>query len=558
VGLNKNIMGGQNFTYQKKVLIFGAAVVAFFILHQEAYAFGHPDVISPTVEITGPEAGAAFKQTPPIISYNATDSYGTISECTVYVKETGTDWTRQRRNISCQEGENKLNTSDWCGSEGTNACGIRIEIKDKAGHISRDERFFTIDKTPPVIEISSNRSHPTQKTDVTFKFSVSDAYGIRNTRCTVDAPGGTLKDCRWRETYLDLPDGLREFTASTTDKAGNTASKKLVWEIDSTPPAAISDIFTLKIRESESTYFSQILDWIAPKEDGFKGGASTQYDIRYSVNTINETNWDDTTALVYREPQPESPGSSETMTIGPASESDLEEPRRLGILSKFNLLSAETKHYFAIKTRDEKWNWSAISSVSDWTDRDPCDYDADRLYSPKDGCGPRKCDPNTQTQTCDLYDNPREWQLPKAANEHEAYDWEKFTNDWPTDSPDNYWIEQFGATTKDLDQDGEDVAKGRLGVNVGISANKDTKEVTGYPDPEGRDWYDNPFSPAFFKLVQKPLLKQLSYTINDLDLDTFVSKDWDQRFASTEKTDTDLDDKFNADIVLEEARPCYR
>jgi len=545
VELNKNIMGGQNFTYQKKVLIFGAAVVAFFVLSQEALAFGHPDVISPTVEITGPEAGTAFKQTPPVISYTATDPYGTISDCTVHVKETGTDWTRQGINISCKVGENSLNTSDWCGSEGTNTCGIRIEIKDTAGHISRDERFFTIDKTPPVIEISSNRSHPTQKTNVEFKFSASDAYGIKNTQCTVDALGGTLEDCIWRKTYTRLPDGLREFTVVATDMAGNTANKKLVWEIDSTPPAAISDIFKLKIRESESTYFSQILDWIAPREDGPRGGISAQYDIRYSAAPINETNWNDTTALVYRESQPKPHGSAETMTVGPSSEIDLEEPRRLGLLSKFNSLSAETKHYFAIKTRDEKWNWSAISGTSGWTDRDPCDYDADRLYSPKDGCGPRKC--NSNTQTCDLYDNPGEWQLPKAANEHKAYDWRKFTSDWPEDSPDNYWIEAFGATTKDLDQDGEDVAKGRLGVNVDIIVSEDTAEITGYPDPEGKDWYDNPFSPAFFKLSQKPLLKQLSYTINDLDLDTFVSKDWGRRFKE-KKTDTDDRGYFNADI----------
>ena len=553
-------------TFSKKTIFLLGALffLAFFVYTepffifkiQNAYAFGHPDAISPNVEITEPDIGTPFNQAPPTISYDAADSYGTLSGCAVYFKDTkaSNSWTLGTTNASCREGENELSTiGSWCNSEGSNACGISIEAKDSAGNTSRDERFFTIDKTPPVIEISSNRSHPTQKTNVEFKFSASDAYGIERVQCVVDAPGETLEDCIWRKTYTRLPDGLREFTVVATDKAGNTASKKLVWEIDSTPPAAISDIFKLKIRESESTYFSQLLEWIAPREDGHKGGISAQYDIRYSAAPINETNWNDTTALVYRESQPKPHGSAETMTVGPNSEIDLEEPRRLGLLSKFNSLSANTEHYFALKTRDEKWNWSAISSASAWTDRDPCDYDGDRLYSPKDGCGPRKCDPTIQT--CDLYDNPYDWGLP---NDPHPYDWGYSPGRWPyenDDKPDDFWINAFGATIKDLDQDGEVVANERIGMDLrslDMETLEEPRKVTGYPSPGGIDWYDNPFTAELFPLAKKPLLKQLSYTINDLDLDTFVSKDWDQRFAGAEKTDTDLDDKFNADIVLEE------
>jgi len=575
-------MGGKSFIHLKRILVFGAAVVAFFVLSpyggspegRQAYAFGHPDTTTPSIAFTEPDAG--FPMNPKIgttvVSFETKDttlddSGGAVVSCTLSTKNGSGVWL-DRSGIGCNA---DFSIQDgWCDTEGANTCGVRIKACDSNSLCVQGERFFTIDYTPPVIEISSNRSHPTQKRDVEFLFSASDGYGIQQRiGCSLGVPIGPLPACSVRKSYSGLQDGVHSFRVSATDKAGNSTEKILTWEIDSTPPALVSNFIAFG-----ATYFSEILDWNAPTEFSRLLGeniAASQYDIRYSVEPITQENWNDTTALVYREIEPKFPGPdpAEIMTIGPNSESDLESkedlanPRNLGNLSTSNLLSANTKHYFAIKTRDEKWNWSGISTSKTptnkdylWTLRDPCDYDADRTFSPKslaNPCGPRICDPAIQpTIQCDLYDNPFDWGLP---NENpDPYDWSQdkgFWPLWPLDSArkdDDFWLKAFGATAKDLDLDGTDVASRRIGKDV---QKPNEPDVTGHPDPGGKDWYDNPFTLDLLSLTTSPTLKQLSYTINDLDLDTFVSKNWKQRFAGAEKADTNLDGQFDADIVLE-------
>jgi len=92
---------------------------------------------------------------------------------------------------------------------------------------------------------------------------------------------------------------------------------------------------------SDSSSTSVNLIWTAPGDDGTNGVAA-QYDIRYSLSIINESNWS-SVSQVSGEPSPQSAGSSESFTVA-------------------NLEPATT-YYFAIKSADEANNWSNLSNV---------------------------------------------------------------------------------------------------------------------------------------------------------------------------------------------------
>jgi len=91
----------------------------------------------------------------------------------------------------------------------------------------------------------------------------------------------------------------------------------------------------------DSTATSITLAWTAPGDDGNSGTAS-MYDIRYSLSSITEGNWD-AAIQVSGEPAPQPAGSQETFVV--------------------DGLQPGTVYYFAAKTADEASNWSALSNV---------------------------------------------------------------------------------------------------------------------------------------------------------------------------------------------------
>ena len=93
---------------------------------------------------------------------------------------------------------------------------------------------------------------------------------------------------------------------------------------------------------NDSTSNSITLQWTAPGDDGSAGTAS-QYDLRYSTSTINDSNWASATQAS-GEPAPSLPGTQQTFTI--------------------TSLQSGTRYYFAIKTGDEVPNWSPLSNIA--------------------------------------------------------------------------------------------------------------------------------------------------------------------------------------------------
>jgi hypothetical protein len=105
---------------------------------------------------------------------------------------------------------------------------------------------------------------------------------------------------------------------------------------DVTPPAAISDLSAALVSDQVVS-----LQWTAPGDNGTSGTA-TAYDLRWSTSPITAANFSASTAIA----SPPVPGPSGT---------------RQGFVMLS--LTPGTPYYFAIKTRDEVNNWSAISNV---------------------------------------------------------------------------------------------------------------------------------------------------------------------------------------------------
>jgi hypothetical protein len=169
------------------------------------------------------------------------------------------------------------------------------------------------------------------------------AVGSGTAWCT-----GYGKDCnsRWADpqftstswSNLDLRprSGSPAYLASWPDGyVGAFSSGSLVG--DATPPSAVSNLAVGQIGGDNVS-----LSWTAPGDDGTSGTAAA-YDIRWSTSPINASNFASATAFVT---VPDPLGSGQTQTYV-----------ALG-------LQPTTAYWFALRTRDEMNNWSAISNVA--------------------------------------------------------------------------------------------------------------------------------------------------------------------------------------------------
>lgn len=95
--------------------------------------------------------------------------------------------------------------------------------------------------------------------------------------------------------------------------------------------------------EAVPTEFTLTLKWTAPGDNGNTGTAS-QYDLRYNTVSITDANWAASTRITTGVPTPAVAGTAQTATVKVMAES-------------------EVTIYFAIKTADEKPNWSPLSNV---------------------------------------------------------------------------------------------------------------------------------------------------------------------------------------------------
>lgn len=94
-------------------------------------------------------------------------------------------------------------------------------------------------------------------------------------------------------------------------------------------------------RAAQNTGASITLTWSAPGDDSLTGVA-TRYDIRYSIQPITSQNFSLASA-VSGAPPPAPPRTHQSLTVSSLAPSQL--------------------YYFAIRTVDERGNWSGISNI---------------------------------------------------------------------------------------------------------------------------------------------------------------------------------------------------
>ncbi len=120
---------------------------------------------------------------------------------------------------------------------------------------------------------------------------------------------------------------------------------------DNIAPAQVITLAT-----SNVTGQSVQLDWKASGDDG-NDGTATSYDLRYSTNPINQSNFSNASAVAINAPQ--LAGTNESKTISG--------------------LNYNTTYYFAIRVIDEAGNTSLLSNLASSTTNEPNTNDGKRI-----------------------------------------------------------------------------------------------------------------------------------------------------------------------------------
>jgi hypothetical protein len=145
--------------------------------------------------------------------------------------------------------------------------------------------------------------------------------------------------CAGKQTNADFDELAVYGTAlsAATIQAHYNARSTSGTGTDTTPPAAVTNLAT-----SSPSSSTVVLTWTAPGDDGSAGTAAS-YDLRRSASPItSDALFNAATPVAGTVPAPAAAGTSQNMTV--------------------TGLSASTTYYFAIKTKDEALNTSAVSN----------------------------------------------------------------------------------------------------------------------------------------------------------------------------------------------------
>ena len=94
---------------------------------------------------------------------------------------------------------------------------VTVRATDPAGNQGNDSATWTVDTTPPTVELTSSPPATIRTTSAEFGFTTSEPA---TTECRVDA--GPWVPCSSPTTFADLPQGQRTVQIRATDLAGNT------------------------------------------------------------------------------------------------------------------------------------------------------------------------------------------------------------------------------------------------------------------------------------------------------------------------------------------------
>ena len=194
------------------------------------------DTSVPQIMITQPDNQSYISSSEIIISWSCTEN---VSEYKIFINNT---YYCSVANTSI-----KLHLDEGVYE-------IKITCTDSAGNTGKGILVITIDVTCPQIEItapSNNSIH--NVSEVLIEWNAYDNFGIDSIEIYID--GQYFTTTKQNYIKVQLEDGTHEIDVIVYDKAGNTASTRIVIEIDTKPP-----LILIVSPENNSWYDSNIVN----------------------------------------------------------------------------------------------------------------------------------------------------------------------------------------------------------------------------------------------------------------------------------------------------------
>ena len=113
---------------------------------------------------------------------------------------------------------------------------LRVRTIDLVGNISSPlSHEWTVDLTPPIVQITSTPRHLINEREATFTFVVTDeSSGVKSIHCSLN---GVPSACLSPTIYKNLVEDLNSFAIYAIDKANNISEPlEYQWLVDLTPP----------------------------------------------------------------------------------------------------------------------------------------------------------------------------------------------------------------------------------------------------------------------------------------------------------------------------------
>jgi hypothetical protein len=113
---------------------------------------------------------------------------------------------------------------------------FRITACDAANNCSTDQASFTVDTTPPIVQITNGPSANSASTSASFSFTVTEGTA----QCQLDGAGFASCNSSTSHSYTGLSQGGHTFTVRSIDAAGNFDQDSYSWMVDTVPPGPVT------------------------------------------------------------------------------------------------------------------------------------------------------------------------------------------------------------------------------------------------------------------------------------------------------------------------------
>lgn len=307
----------------------------------------------PVVTVETPNGGESVKGGDILyIRWKATDDFTPENALTIRIYyASGEAWNYI---ITTSESLSGVGTYEWTPSGWSSTeVKIRVSATDELNNTGSDESnaFFTIDSFAPAITLITPEAGITLEGSKSFtvKWIATDEVRLSPEAFTIWLKrGGTnwellvtgisSLDTTYSWSITGTDDPICYISIEAKDTVGHVSSKINGPFSIMTPPKKINDLVATSLSTQEI-----MLTWTATS-DNVPPQNITSYEGYLSTEAITALNFGSPSQIPLILGPPKAPGLKETITI-----EGLEDKR---------------VYYFAIKSRDNFWNWSAISNIA--------------------------------------------------------------------------------------------------------------------------------------------------------------------------------------------------